>query len=148
MTLEDDVESMLSEHFNASNESMFRIRPGGIALGAGQNLLGGDSTYRGLDDSVFGFDEDKGLISESEDGGWYASDREGGDRRHQRDGLKQGNDDEFDDISEHSSDDVSDSEEEQVDAQGQTKKVKKPKGEKGERKKKKKKKAEAEAAGM
>ena len=29
MTLEDDVESMLSEQFNASNESMFRVR--GIA---------------------------------------------------------------------------------------------------------------------
>mgnify|MGYP006424143437 CR=1 FL=1 len=84
------------------------------------------------------------MISESEDGGWYASDREGGDRR--RDGLKQANDDEFDDISEHSSDDVSDSEQEYVDAQGLSKKGKKPKGEKGERKKKKKKKAEAEAA--
>lgn len=45
MTLEDDVESMLSEQFNASNESMFRIRAGMIgtqALGGG-----GDSTYRG-----------------------------------------------------------------------------------------------------
>ena len=30
MTLEDDVESMLSEQFNASNESMFRIRAGMI----------------------------------------------------------------------------------------------------------------------
>ena len=75
MTLEADVESILSEHFNASNESMFRIRPGGLATG--QNIGGGDSTYRGMDDSVFGFEDEKGMISESEDGGWYASDREG-----------------------------------------------------------------------
>jgi hypothetical protein len=56
MTLEDDVESILSEHFNASNESMFRIRPGGLATG--QNIGGGDSTYRGMDDSVFGFEDE------------------------------------------------------------------------------------------
>jgi hypothetical protein len=28
MTLEDDVESMLSEQFNQSNASMFKVRPG------------------------------------------------------------------------------------------------------------------------
>ena len=61
MTLEDDVESMLSEQFNTSNESMFRVRGVGN-LGAGG---AGDSTYR-CNDSMY--DEDRGLISESEDG--------------------------------------------------------------------------------
>ena len=54
---------------------MFRIRAGMIgtqALGGG-----GDSTYRGQEESVFGFDDDKGLISESDDGGWYTSDNGG-----------------------------------------------------------------------
>jgi len=47
------------------------------------------------------YDEDRGLISESEDG-WYAEkEKEGGD------------DNKFDDISEHSSDDISDSEPEE-----------------------------------
>ena len=103
MTLEDDVESMLSEQFNASNESMFRIRPGMIgtqALGGG-----GDSTYRGQEESVFGYDDDKGLISESEDGGWYMSDN----GRKAKPQIGGDPEDEFDDISEHSSDDVSDS---------------------------------------
>lgn len=135
MTLEDDVESMLSEQFNASNESMFRIRPG---IGGTQALGGGgDSTYRG-EDSVFGYDEDKGLISESDDGGWYASDRDAARNA----GLKGGaEDNDFDDISEHSSDDVSDSDPE-AEGQGSPKKTKKTKGEK---RKKKRKKAEAEA---
>ena len=35
MTLEDDVESMLSEQFNTSNESMFRVRGVGGAGGPG-----------------------------------------------------------------------------------------------------------------
>ena len=65
MTLEDDVESMLSEQFNASNESMFRVR--GIGGLNGPLERGGDSTFR-CNDSMY--DEDRGLISESEDG-WY-----------------------------------------------------------------------------
>jgi len=66
ITLEDDVESMLSEQFNASNESMFRVR--GIAnTNIGGGLNAGDSTFR-CNDSMY--DEDRGLISESEDG-WY-----------------------------------------------------------------------------
>ena len=70
MTLEDDVESMLSEQFNASNESMFRVRGVGQQHGIGGAPLerGGDSTFR-CNDSMY--DEDRGLISESEDG-WYA----------------------------------------------------------------------------
>jgi len=68
MTLEDDVESMLSEQFNASNESMFRVRGVGQTHGVGGPLeRGGDSTFR-CNDSMY--DEDRGLISESEDG-WY-----------------------------------------------------------------------------
>ena len=69
MTLEDDVESMLSEQFNASNESMFRVRGVGQSHALGGPLeRGGDSTFR-CNDSMY--DEDRGLISESEDG-WYA----------------------------------------------------------------------------
>mmetsp|Transcript_11681 Transcript_11681/g.17723 ORF Transcript_11681/g.17723 Transcript_11681/m.17723 type:complete len:146 (+) Transcript_11681:147-584(+) len=137
MTLEDDVESMLSEQFNTSNESMFRVRgvaggttaahmtQGGVAGG------GGDSTFR-CNDSMY--DEDRGLISESEDG-WYAEKEK-----------EAGYENKIDDISEHSSDDVSDSEpDEHPEGQEmQPKKVKKPKGEKGEKKKKKKKKLEAQ----
>ena len=125
MTLEDDMESMLSEQFNTSNESMFRVRGVGN-LGAGG---AGDSTYR-CNDSMY--DEDRGLISESEDG-WQQHDLNI-DNNH------------IDDISEHSSDDVTDSEPEEA-QEGQEpvpKKPKKAKGEKGEKKKKKKKKLEEE----
>ena len=131
MTLEDDVESMLSDQFNTSNESMFRVRgvvPGTtVGFGAGG---GGDSTFR-CNDSMY--DEDRGLISESEDG-WYPD----------KDNAQK-NEDRFDDISEHTSDECTDSDQDPL-AEGQEKKpkVKKTKGEKGERKKKKRKKLEAE----
>lgn len=72
MTLEDDVESMLSEnHLNQSNSSMFRVRPG--MFGGQQELGNGDSTFRGQEDSILGgIENDRGdMISESEDGGWY-----------------------------------------------------------------------------
>lgn len=136
MTLEDDVESMLSEQFNASNESMFRVRAGLGALGGG-----GDSTYRACEDSVFGLDEDRAHISESEDGGWYASEK---DAPHNP--IQGEKEDEFSDISEHSSDDVSDSDPEEgnPDGGGEKKKTKKNKGEKGEKKKRKKKKLEGD----
>lgn len=99
MTLEDDVESMLSDQFNTSNESAFKVR--GINAHLGQ---GGDSTYR-CNDSMC--DEDRGLISESEDG-WYAD----------KDKGEGGIEKQIDDISEHSSDDVTDSEpDEQQDGQ-------------------------------
>jgi hypothetical protein len=78
MTLEDDVESMLSEnHLNQSNSSMFRVRAG--AFTGGPELGNGDSTFRGHEDSFLGgLDNDKGdYISESEDGGWYQSEKEG-----------------------------------------------------------------------
>jgi hypothetical protein len=69
MTLEDDVESMLSEQFNTSNESMFRVRGVVATTGLLQTTNnaggGGDSTFR-CNDSMY--DEDRGLISESEDG--------------------------------------------------------------------------------
>ena len=138
MTLEDDVESMLSEQFNTSNnESMFKIRgvSGNNALAPpGGAVGGGDSTFR-CNDSMY--DEDRGLISESEDG-WY-EDKEKGDGRE---------DNKFDDISEHSSDDVTDSEPEEPNEPGvQPKKTKKAKGEKGEKKKKKKKKVDPAAEG-
>ena len=126
MTLEDDVESMLSEQFNASNESMFRVR--GIAntnLGGGLNA--GDSTFR-CNDSMY--DEDRGLISESEDG-WYPEKDMGKNRD---------DDNQIDDISEHSSDEYTDDDPEDNVDPNLPKKVKKPKGEKGEKKKKKKKK--------
>ena len=93
MTLEDDNESMLSEQFNTSNESMFRVRGVGN-LGAGG---AGDSTYR-CNDSMY--DEDRGLISESEDG--WQQDR--GDINIEN---------KIDDISEHSSDECTDSEPEE-----------------------------------
>jgi hypothetical protein len=45
---------------------MFRIKGGLVApIGAG------DSTYRAHEDSVLGMEDDKGIVSESEDG-WYA----------------------------------------------------------------------------
>ena len=76
------------------------------------------------------YDEDRGIISESEDGWYFDKDKapiEGG-----RDDNK------IDDISEHSSDDVSDSDPDNCECQeGVPKKVKKPK-EKGEKRKKKK----------
>lgn len=65
MTLDDDVESIVSEQFNQSNESMFRIK-GGLVAPQGA----GDSTYR-AEDSVLGMEDDRGIVSESEDG-WYA----------------------------------------------------------------------------
>lgn len=71
MTLEDDVESILSEQFNTSCESVFRVRGvnppinSNISIAGGIAGNGGDSTFR-CNDS--GNDEDKGLISESEDG--------------------------------------------------------------------------------
>ena len=109
---------------------MFRVR--GIAnTNIGGGLNAGDSTFR-CNDSMY--DEDRGLISESEDG-WYAE-KDQGDRM--------GDANKMDDISEHSSDYVTDSEpEENQDGQIVPKKVKK-KGEKGEKKKKKKKKVDAE----
>jgi len=140
MTLEDDVESMLSEQFNTSNESMFRVRgvaatgsgaAGGLQLGGAGG--GGDSTFR-CNDSMY--DEDRGLISESEDG-WNAE-KDGADWK----------DNNIDDISEHSSDEMTDSELEEI-QEGRiiVKKVKKAKGEKGEKRKKKKKKIDNEAQG-
>ena len=125
MTLEDDVESMLSEQFNASNESMFRVR--GIGGLGGPLERGGDSTFR-CNDSMY--DEDRGLISESE-GGWYPEKDLDKDKN---------NDNQIDDISEHSSDEYTDDDPEDNPDPSQPKKVKKPKGEKGEKKKKKKKK--------
>ena len=91
---------------------------------------GGDSTFR-CNDSIQ--DEDRGLISESEDG-WYP----------ERDNPKnqdQGQHDNFDDISEHSSDEMTDSDNPEIIGDAIVKKIKK-KGEKGERKKKKKKKTD------
>ena len=147
MTLEDDVESILSEQFNVSNESMFRVR-GEIKMGnavtavsaSGFGGLGGggagDSTYRACDDSMYGYDEDRGLISESDDGGgWYTNTGE------KQDGVG-AVDNKFDEISEHTSDEITDSDPENL-VEGVTKKVKKTKTEKGgEKKKKKKKKVE------
>ena len=79
---------------------MFKVR--GVAASGqtqfGGGLAGGDSTFR-CNDSIQ--DEDRGLISESEDG-WYA-DR---DNQRKEDQDKQ----DFDDISEHSSDEMTDSE--------------------------------------
>ena len=131
MTLEDDVESMLSDQFNTSNESMFRVRGVGGNVGfLGGAGGGGDSTFR-CNDSMY--EEDRGLISESEDGWYPDKDRDGRD-----------NENKFDDISEHTSDECTDSDPEEV-VEGQApKKVKKTKGEKGEKKKKKRKKMEAE----
>ena len=75
------------------------------------------------------YDEDRGLISESEDG-WYP----------EKDVDKQNNDNQIDDISEHSSDEYTDDDPEENVDPSVPKKVKKSKGEKGEKKKKKKKK--------
>lgn len=82
------------------------------------------------------YDEDRGLISESEDG-WNAE-KDGADWK----------DNNIDDISEHSSDEMTDSEPEEVQEGGIiVKKVKKAKGEKGEKRKKKKKKIDTETQG-
>ena len=125
MTLEDDVESMLSEQFNASNESMFRVRGVGATTGIIQATNnaggGGDSTFR-CNDSMY--DEDRGLISESEDG--WAPDKDRADIANAENQIE--------DISEHSSDDVTDSGPDEPNA---PKKAKKPKGEKKKKKKKK-----------
>ena len=134
MTLEDDVESMLSDQFNTSNESMFKARgvtaSGQTQLGGGLAGGGGDSTFR-CNDSIQ--DEDRGLISESEDG-WYPE-------RDNQKNQDQGQRDDFDDISEHSSDEMTDSDNPEIIGDVIVKKIKK-KGEKGERKKKKKKKVD------
>ena len=139
MTLEDDVESMLSEQFNTSNDStMFKVR--GVTAHLGQDRAfaighAGDSTYRcndsAQDDERYA--EERGLISESEDG-WYP------DKERKADFKEDERDNEFDDISEHSSDEITDSEPENADNPGEekVKKVKK----KGDKKKKKKKKIE------
>jgi len=134
MTLEDDVESMLSEQ---SNQSMFRVKAG---FGRDQGGAG-DSTYRAHEDSVLGMEDDKGIVSESDDGGYlYQSEN---DRvLHQGDNKAE---DELSDISENSQDDDS-SDADPNNLNGSPKKTKKNKGEKGERKKRKKKKAEAELA--
>ena len=87
---------MMSEQFNTSNESMFKVRGvstigGGYLLGGGLNA--GDSTYRCNESAQ---EDDRGLISESEDG-WYP-DKENIFRHEQQPHEN------FDDISEHSSD--------------------------------------------
>lgn len=136
MTLEDDVESMLSDQFNTSNESMFKVRgvtsSGQPQLGGGLAGGGGDSTFR-CNDSIQ--DEDRGLISESEDG-WYPE-RDNQNQKNPEPGQR----DDFDDISEHSSDEMTDSDNPEIIGDAIVKKIKK-KGEKGERKKKKKKKVD------
>lgn len=71
---------------------MFRFR--GV-IGAPGETRGGDSTFR-CNDSMY--DEDRGLISESEDG--FYIDNKGGNND---------NDHKIDDISEHSSDECTDS---------------------------------------
>jgi len=100
---------------------MFKVRGVGN-LGAGIEG-GGDSTYR-CNDSMY--DEDRGLISESEDG-W--NEKEKGEI----------NENKIDDISEHTSEECTDSEPEEH-QEGQEIVPKKPKKPKGEKKKKKKKK--------
>jgi hypothetical protein len=76
MTLEDDVESMLSEnHLNQSNSSMFRVRPG--AFGGGQELGQGDSTFRAHEDSILGVIENDTGDLISEEGNWYQSEKDG-----------------------------------------------------------------------
>jgi len=76
---------------------MFRVRPG--AFGAGQELGNGDSTFRNHEDSILGgLENDRGdMISESEDGGWYQSEKEGGYQYGKHD-----QEDELSDISENS----------------------------------------------
>ena len=76
---------------------MFKVRGVGN-LGTGIDG-GGDSTYR-CNDSMY--DEDRGLISESEDGGWV-NDKERGEVIENK----------IDDISEHSSEEMTDSEPEE-----------------------------------
>jgi hypothetical protein len=75
---------------------MFRVR--GVAQShalGGPLERGGDSTFR-CNDSMY--DEDRGLISESEDG-WYPEKDFDKDKN---------NDNQIDDISEHSSDEYTD----------------------------------------
>ena len=139
MTLEDDVESILSENnLNQSNSSMFKVRTGilsqGIDLGGGGQ---GDSTFRVNEDSVLGgIDNDKAdIISESEDGGWYQSDKDGGFQFGQKEA-----DDELSDISENSQDD--DDYDVEIDEKG----IPQKKKAKGDRKKKKRKKKEEKEA--
>lgn len=136
MTLEDDVESMLSEnHLNQSNSSMFRVRHAHQAgLRIGEELGQGDSTYRAHEDSILGMENDKDIISESDEGGWYQSEKDGG--AYQKHGE---NEDDLSDISENSQDD-DDSEGDDPNGSPNKKKLK---GEK--KKKRKKKKEEAEA---
>ena len=100
-------------------------------MGGGLAGGGGDSTFR-CNDSIA--DDDRGLISESEDG-WYP------ERDNPKNPDQQQAD--FDDISEHSSDEMTDSDNPEIIGDAIIKKTKK-KGEKGERKKKKKKKVDAQ----
>lgn len=135
MTLEDDVESMLSDQFNTSNESMFKVRLHSSNFGGqlGGGLAAGDSTFRCNESAQ---DEERGLISESEDG-WYADkDPKAVEKK----------EDDFEDISEHSSDERTDSSGMLEDPQGVVvvKKKKKKNADGGEKKKKKKKKPAAD----
>jgi hypothetical protein len=137
MTLEDDVESMLSDQLANSSEqsSYFRVRLHSSNVGQiGGGLAAGDSTFRCNESAQ---DDDRGLISESEDG-WVA----------EKDPRKPENrDDDFEGISEHSSDDRTDSSGVLEDPQGVVMLKKKKKKDKGEgAKKKKKKKAVADDA--
>lgn len=106
---------------------MFRVR--GVGGLGGPLERGGDSTFR-CNDSMY--DEDRGLISESEDGWYPEKDRDVG--------KDKDNDNQIDDISEHSSDEYTDDDPDDNPDPSLPKKVKKTKGEKGEKKKKKKKK--------
>lgn len=115
---------MLSEQFNTSNESVFKVR----GMNAG-HLGAGDSTFRGYESAQ---DDAKDFVSESEDG-WYERNRGDGEIENK-----------MDDISEHSSDYVTDSDPEDQNGETAPAKVKKVNGEK--KKKKKKKKVEDEAA--
>lgn len=138
MTLEDDVESMLSEnHLNQSNSSMFRVRHG---FQGGQELQNGESTFRQHEESIHGDQgNDRNYISESEDGGWYQSEKDGVNHFDRREA-----DDELSDISENSQDDYEtdpDGADAECDQFGSPHK-KKLKGEK--RKKRKKKREELE----
>ena len=125
----DDVESMLSDHIaGTSDGSQFKNRlQSNIGQNFGGGLAAGDSTFRCNESH----EEDRGLVSESEDG-WHPDKKKQDDQ----------DDNEFSDISEHSSDERSDSSGVLEDPQGVIAvKKKKPKGEKGEKRKKKKKKA-------
>jgi len=76
---------------------MFKVRTG--AFTGQQELCNGDSTFRANEDSILGgLENDRGdIISESEDGGWYQSEKEG-NFLFKHDGQE----DELSDISENS----------------------------------------------